>query len=302
MEDSIRFADQSKALWLQQNNHNNHSQSLNLNGSNDLLDQKHFQIASSSNSCMGRCPFASIIATVITLCGVGVFCGCLYRALSITIQMLDSAFKIEFEWDSVRVVQTIVIIISTVMCSLAVILLIVGCLATGATRAQVYTGFRSRLGGRISTGFFTVVVYALFLVWFVVTLALVVPIVAYYVLMKNCELKTAQINNHNIQKLDECLSLKTFGIDISQNRLSICSNDLIAFCNQGKEAGPLYIAAFISSALIVLGLVHYLCCLVANYAHIKDGIKLRDYEEAIKEELELRCEMAAAANRKRNDL
>ena len=70
---------------------------------------------------------------------------------------------------------------------------------------------------------------------------------------------------------------------------------------KGKEAGPLYVAAFASSALIVLGLVHYLCCLVANYAHIKDGIKLRDYEEAIKEELELRCEMAAG-NRKRADL
>ena len=70
---------------------------------------------------------------------------------------------------------------------------------------------------------------------------------------------------------------------------------------KGKEAGPLYIAAFGSSALIVLGLVHFLCCLVANYAHIKDGIKLRDYEEAIKEELEIRCELAAA-NRKRADL
>lgn len=238
MEDSIRFADQSKALWLQQNNnHNtnntNHSQSLNLNGSNDLLDQKHFNIASTnSHSCMGRCPFASIIATVITLCGVGVFCGCLYRALSITIQMLDSAFKIEFEWDSVRVIQTIVIIVSSVMCSLAIILLIVGCLATGATRSQIYTGFRSRLGGRISTGFFTVIVYVLFIVWACVTLVLVVPIVAYYILMKNCEVKTAQINNHNIQKLDECLSLKTFGINLSENKLSICSNDLISFCNQ----------------------------------------------------------------------
>jgi len=62
----------------------------------------------------------------------------------------------------------------------------------------------------------------------------------------------------------------------------------------------LYIAAFGSSALIALGLVHYLCCLVANYAHIKDGIKLKDYEEAIKEELEMRCEIAAA-NRKKND-
>jgi len=35
----------------------------------------------------------------------------------------------------------------------SMILLIVGSLATGATRHQVYTGFRSRLGGRIATGF-----------------------------------------------------------------------------------------------------------------------------------------------------
>lgn len=299
MEDSIRFADQSKALWMQKNSKNQNQPKFN--GSNDVLDQKHFQIASSSNSCMDRCPFASIIASVITLCGVGVFCGCLYRALSITIQMLDSAFKIEFEWDSVRIVQTIVIIVSTVMCSLSVILLIVGCLATGATRSQIYTGFRSRLGGRISTGFFTIVVYILFIVWFAISIALVVPIIFYYLLMKNCELKTAQINNHNIQKLDECLSLKTFGIDLSQTRSSICSNDLIAFCNQGKEAGPLYIAAFLSASLVVVGLIHFLCCLVANYAHIKDGIKLRDYEEAIKEELEIRCEIAVN-NRNRNEL
>ena len=113
--------------------------------------------------------------------------------------MLDSAFKIEFEWDSVRIIQTVVIIISTVMCSLSVILLIVGCLATGATRSQVYTGFRSRLGGRISTGFFTIVVYFLLVIWFGVTIILVIPIIYYFLLMKNCELKTAQINNHNIK-------------------------------------------------------------------------------------------------------
>jgi hypothetical protein len=38
----------------------------------------------------------------------------------------------------------------------SLILLIVGSLATGATRHQIYTGFRSRLGGRIATGFVSV--------------------------------------------------------------------------------------------------------------------------------------------------
>jgi hypothetical protein len=53
----------------------------------------------------------------------------------------------------IRVVRLLVIFIPVIMGILALILLIVGSLATGATRHQVYTGFRSRLSGRISTGF-----------------------------------------------------------------------------------------------------------------------------------------------------
>jgi hypothetical protein len=39
------------------------------------------------------------------------------------------------------------------MGSIALILLIIGALATGTTRHKVYTGFRSRVCGRISIGF-----------------------------------------------------------------------------------------------------------------------------------------------------
>jgi hypothetical protein len=229
--DSIRFADQSKALWLQ---HNGGGSAL---GNGEMISQNNRKSGLSINGhnrsgCVGRCPFASIIAMIITVCGTGIFCGCLYRALSITIQMLTTAFKIELEMEWVKIIQTIVIIISTVMGSLSLILLIVGCLATGATRAQIYTGFRSRLGGRISTGFFTVVVYVLLLIWSVCTCFLVVPIVAYYVLMKQCEYKQTQINTHSQNKLDECLSLKNYGFYLSNTRNSICADELIAFCNQ----------------------------------------------------------------------
>lgn len=297
MDDSVRFADQSKALWLQQN-----LTGSGL-GSGELLSDSaiRYSTAPKKDGCMDRCPFASIIASIITICGTGVFCGCLYRGFSIIILMLTTAFKFEITFEWVKVLQTVVIIISTVMGSLSVILLVVGCLSTGATRSQVYTGFRSRLGGRISTGFFTVIVYTLFLIWSACTLFLVVPLVFYFVLMKQCEYKQAQINTHSQNKLDECLSLRTYGVVFSNTRNSICNDELIQFCNQGKEAGPLFIAAFAASGLIVLGLVHFLACLVANYAHIKDGIKLKDYEEAIKEELDLRCEMAAV-NRKKGDL
>ncbi len=108
------------------------------------------------------------------------------------------------------------------MGTLSVVLLVVGCLATGATRSQIYTGFRSRLGGRISTGFFTLVVYMLFLIWSIVTLGLVVPIVFYFILMKQCEFKQMQINTHAQNKFDECLSLRNYGIHLSQTKNSIC--------------------------------------------------------------------------------
>lgn len=53
----------------------------------------------------------------------------------------------------IRILRLIIIIVPIFMGTLAVILLIIGSLATGTTRHHVYTNFRSRLTGRISTGF-----------------------------------------------------------------------------------------------------------------------------------------------------
>lgn len=52
-----------------------------------------------------------------------------------------------------RILRLMIIVIPVIMGGLGVVLLIAGILATGATRHHVYTGFRSRLTGRISTGF-----------------------------------------------------------------------------------------------------------------------------------------------------
>jgi hypothetical protein len=62
-------------------------------------------------------------------------------------------FELWFFVKRIRVVRLAVIFIPAIMGGFALILLIIGSLATGATRHQVYTGFRSRLGGRIATGF-----------------------------------------------------------------------------------------------------------------------------------------------------
>ena len=53
----------------------------------------------------------------------------------------------------IRILHLVVFFVLGIMGGFALILLIVGSLATGATRHQIYTGFRSRLGGRIATAF-----------------------------------------------------------------------------------------------------------------------------------------------------
>ena len=53
----------------------------------------------------------------------------------------------------IRIIRLGVIFILAIMGGFSLILLIVGSLATGATRHQIYTGFRSRLGGRIAMSF-----------------------------------------------------------------------------------------------------------------------------------------------------
>jgi hypothetical protein len=127
----------------------------------------------------------------------------------------------------VKISQTILIIVSAVMGGLAIILFTVGCLATGATRTQVYTGFRSRLGGRISTGFFTTVVYFLLFIWFIITNALVVPMIAYYMIIKNCEFKKAHIENPTSLKGDECLSLLSFGKRFFSFKIQLKTNSIV---------------------------------------------------------------------------
>lgn len=65
-----------------------------------------------------------------------------------------------FEWNSwcfmvwtnfrVEAVQMTFVIIGACMAALGLMILTVGCLATGATRYKVYRAWRSRVGGRIS--------------------------------------------------------------------------------------------------------------------------------------------------------
>ena len=53
-----------------------------------------------------------------------------------------------------------------------------------------------------------------------------------------------------------------------------------AFCKDGVEkAEVMFILATLSCLLIILSLAHYLMCLAANYAHIRDHEKFQELQE-----------------------
>lgn len=135
---------------------------------------------------MARIPYATLIATLMCLLGVGIFCGTMYRGASLTVIMVDQVFHLRLIWqvkcsfnltkckreinknisfnymnrqnennknftpNRIEAVQMIFVTIAAAMAALGFMILFVGFLATGATRYKVYRAWRSRVGGRIS--------------------------------------------------------------------------------------------------------------------------------------------------------
>lgn len=97
---------------------------------------------------MNRIPYATLIATIMCLIGVGIFCLTMYRGASLTIIMLDQVFYFRMRW--IEAVQIVFVVIAVSMAALGFMILFVGCLATGSTRHKVYRAWQSRVGGRIS--------------------------------------------------------------------------------------------------------------------------------------------------------
>uniref|UniRef100_A0A1A9WBP3 Uncharacterized protein n=1 Tax=Glossina brevipalpis TaxID=37001 RepID=A0A1A9WBP3_9MUSC len=172
-------------------------------------------------SCMARIPYATLIATLMCLLGVGIFCGTMYRGASLTVIMMDQVFHLRLIW--IEAVQMIFVIIAAGMAALA----------TGATRYKVYRAWRSRVGGRIS-----------------------------------CAVVCNQLNF-------------IFPANIKQEDLKICEKyEIKAFCKDGVEnAEVMFILATLAVLLVILSLVHYLMCLSANYAHIRDHEKFQELQE-----------------------
>uniref|UniRef100_U5EXZ1 Putative conserved plasma membrane protein n=1 Tax=Corethrella appendiculata TaxID=1370023 RepID=U5EXZ1_9DIPT len=227
-------------------------------------------------SCMSRIPYATLIATVMCLIGVGIFCGTMYRGTSLAIIMFDQVFHLRLLW--IEAVQMIFVVVGASMAALGFMILFVGCLATGATRYKVYRAWGSRVGGRISCAIFMSITYLLNIVWILILCFLAVVTFLFTVFWNMC-------SNPNVQAHRDCIDLTQFYFmfpsETKQEDMKICEqNKVKAFCKDGVEKCEImFILALLSALLVILSLVHYLMCLAANYAHIRDHEKFQELQE-----------------------
>ncbi|XP_031632543.1 neuronal membrane glycoprotein M6-a isoform X2 [Contarinia nasturtii] len=228
-------------------------------------------------SCMTRIPYATMIATVMCLIGVAIFCTSMYRGASLMIIMFDRVFRFRIFW--IEAVQMIFVTIGASMAGLGFMILFVGCLATGSTRYKVYRAWRSRVGGRISCAVFMAITYILTIIWTIMFCFLCIVTFVYTIFWQMC-------NENSHENPRECLIDLVqfhflFPAGSRQQDMKVCDKFQIkAFCKDGVEpAETMFIIATISCLLIILSLVHYLMCLSANYAHIRDHEKFQELQE-----------------------
>lgn len=72
----------------------------NRRGKNEISGELNGFLLDFLRYC-GSCPFASLLAFVLLVTGTGVFCGCLYYPIRVSIDQINNAFEVEFidyEW------------------------------------------------------------------------------------------------------------------------------------------------------------------------------------------------------------
>ncbi|XP_076316002.1 proteolipid protein DM beta-like isoform X2 [Tachypleus tridentatus] len=227
--------------------------------------------------CLTRIPYATLIATVMCFAGSGIFLGSMYKGVALTLRLFQDVFHIHFH--KLTDLRIIFIVIGGVMGILSLFLLIVGFLATGATRKRIYRGWKARMGGRISCAVFILITYILELAWMLVLASLVVITFVFVVSWGLCN----QVKVTDVRK--QCIDLTQYDFmfppETKYEDLNLCSEGKIkVFCKDYVEqATIMYILATAACVLVVVSLVHYLICLSANYAHIKDHEKFQDLQE-----------------------
>ncbi|KAJ8889986.1 hypothetical protein PR048_009491 [Dryococelus australis] len=226
----------------------------------------HIDTGGHCRNCLTRIPYATLIATIMCIVGVGVFCGTMYRGAMLAVLMFDQVFHLRLIW--VEAVQMVFVVIGASMGALGLMILFVGFLATGATRTKVYRAWGARVGGRISCAVFMSITYILQMAWLLMLCFLVIVTLVFTIFWGLCSNPLVQANR-------QCIDFKQFGFLFPNNTrpedMEVCdTHELKLFCKDYVEKAELmFILASVACLLVVLSLVSIILDMWTSYSCIK---------------------------------
>lgn len=226
--------------------------------------------------CLGRIPCASTLALTLLLSGLAGFAASVIVAVQKTRDAFIEQTRALGDGNllstknlgpiPLALIETVVLSICVGMVLLSCIFLSIAFLSSGPTRRHLFGGKKSHnICGRVTNGIMFGLGYIINVAWVALSGVLAIPVFILAILHQKCG---ENVIDNGAQKT--CFKPSDYAI--TSEEYTICGEQLKTFCIRGDEAFPAYIAAYVSSVVVVISTIHFLVTITANYAHIKkDG-------------------------------
>ncbi|XP_038055426.1 uncharacterized protein LOC119727568 [Patiria miniata] len=240
--------------------------------------EEPYSVPGPCRTCCIKCPCPSILATLAFLGGAALFCLAGVLAGQQTSELFQGTY-VQDDMDTWIGNITIGLYVEiAVMALIAVALLGISCLGTGAVRKEFMWRFRTRAKGRCQTGLFMIVVYLLLLLWLGLSFVSLVPIVFFYIQRRGmCVGLEYYDPNQDNPPEKPCIDLKQWSLAPADYQADardldkICDDKLRALCDSNVLLW--YALAFFAAILVTLSMLHYLINYGANFAKLRDRFK-----------------------------
>ncbi|XP_071787650.1 neuronal membrane glycoprotein M6-a-like [Asterias amurensis] len=220
-------------------------------------------------------PYGSIVASILVYLGAGLFCGSCLTALNSTEEMFALTGIAKLATPIIDYLKLTVYVLTPVMVFFALLYVLFGYLSTKQSKIQVYDNRSVCCGGMGCTSLALYVAYIVTFIWLVVGGASAIPVIFTYMVSQYTMTLSTPING------TVCVSLEQYGfvnLPSDTNNTDICGVNLKTFGERAGEAFLMFVLQLGGCLLIILGLIHFMMCLSANWGHLKDGLKRQDYE------------------------
>lgn len=147
------------------------------------------------------------------------------------------------------------------MVALAVLLLSMGCMASGYQNASTWCAFTKAQTGRRQITAFMIVSYVINLGWYIIFIGSALPTVFFFMLDNG-------VCTNDQYTSSTCLDLRQFGLAPQSlpaivNSTIICDTDLQDICSSSLLS--YFFLTLLGSIIVLLGMNHYMMCLAGNY-------------------------------------